>query len=134
MGSILKDIKEIEDKGIEHTEGQVGFFFTSCSVEMTLEDMTPLKKVLTEHKIIGEDDNVSLVKLEDPDSDIRAVCKEYYVSPDLAERFIGVIKEADDYYKVWADGFYEKTGYLWSDCRVVCKDSEYVLLEFYICD
>ena len=44
------------------------------------------------------------------------------------------VKEADEYYKVNADGFYARSGYLWSDCRLICKDGEYVLLDFYTCD
>lgn len=44
------------------------------------------------------------------------------------------IEDTDEYYKVSADEFYERTGYLWADCRVVSKEGEYVLMVFYICD
>ena len=101
---------------------------------MTSEDTSNLKKALLEEKVIGKEDNVFLEKVEDPCSDIRAVCRDYYVRSDIMESFVSVVKESDGYYKVNADGFYARNGYLWSACRVVCKCGEYVLLDFYICD
>ena len=133
---IYSKIKKIEDavKENEHVEGQVGFYFTSRKVEMTSEDTTNLKKALLEEKVIGEDDKVFLEKVDDPSSDIKAVCKEYYIRSDFIDSFVSVIIEADEYYKINADGSYAKNGYLWSDCRVICKNGEYVLLDFFICD
>ena len=136
MESLYSEIKKLEDtlKGNEYIDGQIGFYLTTCKVEMTLDDTQNLKQVLIDHKVIGKEDNVSLVKEENPDSDFKAVCKDYYISAELTEALIRVIKEADGYYKVWADGFYESSGYLWSTCKIVCKDQEFVLLEFYLCD
>ena len=131
---IYSKIKKIEDTLDEHTEGQVGFYFTSVKVDMTMDDTTNLKKALLEEKVIGNDDNVFLEKPDDPCSDIKRVCEDYRIETGFIESFISFVKEADEYYKVNADGFYARSGYLWSDCRLICKDGEYVLLDFYICD
>lgn len=136
MNDIAEKIKEIEEavKANEHTEGQVGFYFVSAGIDMTLEDTAVLKKTLIDDKIIGSEDNVYLEKVGNPESDICEVCREYYINPELTESFENVIKKADGYYKICADGSYERSGYLWSDCRLIRKESDFVLLEFYICD
>ena len=136
LEDIYSKIKAIEDavKENEYTEDQVGFYFASRKVEMTLEDTANLKKALLEEKVIGEEDKVFLEMAEEPCSDIKAVCNDYRIRPDLADSFLSAVEEADEYYKVNADGFYARSGYLWSDCRLICKDGEYVLLDFYICD
>ena len=136
MEAIYSKINAIEDKIKENecAEGQVGFYFVSRKVDMTLEDTANLKKTLLEEKVIGEEDNVFLEMVEDPCSDIKAVCNDYRIRSDLADLFVDVINEADGYYKVNADGSYERNGYLWSTCRVICKDGVYVLLDFFICD
>ena len=112
----------------------MGFYFTSVKVDMTIDDTANLKKALLKEKVIGNDDNVFLEKPDDPCSDIKRVCEDYRIETGFIESFISVVKEADEYYKVNADGFYARSGYLWSDCRLICKDGEYVLLDFYTCD
>ena len=133
---IYSEAKKIEEsnKGHEHIEGQVGFYFVSSKVEMTLDDTKKLKGVLVDHKVIGREDDIFLIKEDDPVSDIKAVCKDYYINAGVTEAFVNLIKESDGYYKVDANGSYARDGYLWSSCRVICKGSEYVLLEFFICD
>lgn len=136
MGSIYSKIKAIEaDKeGIEHNEDMIGFYFASSKVEMTLDDTANLKQCMIDHKVIGEDDNIFLIKEDERTADIKWVCNDFRISDDLTEEFVKVINEADAYYKITADGSYERSGYLWSTCRLICKDDEYVLLDFYICD
>jgi len=136
LEGLYSKIQKIEDevKKHEHVEGQVGFYFLSRKVAMSLEDLSNLKSTLLEEKIIGDEDKVFLVDADDPCEDIKAVCNDYYISSEFAQAFADVIEDADKYYKVAADGFYERTGYLWADCRVVSKDGEYVLMVFYICD
>lgn len=126
------ELKKIQ-KEHEYFEG-VYFCFACDLVAMTLDDPEPLKDMLIEHKVLGKEDNISLSKVEDPASDINAICDEWHINEQFRKTFIEMIESADAYYEMTADGSYAAGGYLWSMCRVVQKDGEFVLLDFYLCD
>lgn len=136
MGSLFNELKGIEKEidDICYTINQISYFMGCDLVSMTLSDLEPLKEILVQRKITASDDNVSLTKIDNPTEDIRAICNEWHFDDAIASRLISIAEDADGYYHMWADGSYASYGNLMSICRVLQKDDEFILLEFYNCD
>ncbi len=134
--SVFDELKKIENKIDEtsYTVDQISYYFGCDLVPMTLSDLNPLKDALLRNKIIGSEDNVSLTRIDDTVTDIKAICQEWHFDDDTASRLTNVVQQSDGYYKMWADGSFASYGNLTSVCRVLQKGEEFVLLEFYICD
>jgi hypothetical protein len=130
---MLTELKELEKK-IAYEEGQISFFFACDLVPMSLSDLGPLKEILVKNKVIAKDDNVSLTMIDDPLTDMGGICREWHLDDEISARLLHIVQKADCYYLVRADGTYSAYGYLWSECRIVYKDNEFILLEFHICD
>ena len=110
--------------------GEVGYYFFVRS----LDHIDSLKETLIKDKMIGKDDNVELVKIEDPEEDFEPISSEWRFSDEIKQRFLDVFGSADVYYEVTADGSYAAGGCNWGTSRVLRKGDEFVLLEFYLCD
>ena len=129
----LKKI-ENEHEGVEYFNGALGFYF-GCDLVPTIgEKLETIKELLIRNKVIGAEDNVELVNVEDIASDFEPISEEWHFSDEIKNRFLEIFKEADGYYCIEADGSYASYGYLWSTCRLLQKGDELVLLEFYITD
>lgn len=117
----------------DHFDG-IGYYAACSRVSMTSDDLAPLKEVLIKDKVIDPEDNVELIKVEDPLADLTGLCDEWHIEPDVKKALIDITGSVDGYYKVWADGSYASYGYNWSTCRLFCRGDEFVLVEFYLCD
>ena len=125
----LKEI-EVELEGEEYTDGGISFYF-GCDLIPTTES---IKEILIKNKVLGKDDNVELVNIEECVSDFESISGEWHFSEQMKKRFLDILEKADAYYGITADGSYASWGYSWSTCRVIKKDDQLVLLEFYITD
>ena len=130
---MLTELKELEKK-IAYEEGQVYFLFSCDHVPMSLSDLCALKEILVKNKVIAKDDNVSLKMIDDPLTDMEGICRQWHIDDEISAGLLHIVQNSDCYYLVWADGTYSAYGYLWSECRIIYKDKEFILLEFYICD
>ena len=130
------ELKKIEKdlEGEEYTEGALGYYFACDLVPATEDNTETIKEILIKNKVIGKDDNVELVRIEDPISDFEPISDEWHYSEDIKKRFLHILNEADGYYSMMADGTYASYGDLWSTCRVLQNSDEIVLLEFFITD
>lgn len=120
------ELKKIEADIEEYCEGQICYYYHCELLTAPLDDVANLKEVLIRNKVIGKDDNVESIKIDDVAADFEPISDEWRFSEDIKQRFLEVIKNADGYYKVYEDD--------WSTCRIIQKEDEAVLLDFYICD
>lgn len=118
---------EAELEGEEYFCDGIGFYFFCDSVATIGDNYETLKKILITNKMIGKDDNIELVKIENPVSDFEPIGNEWHFNEQIKKRFVDILKEADVYYSLTSDDS-------WSTCRIIQKGDEYVLLEFFICD
>lgn len=134
--SVFDELKKIEKKIDEtsYTVDQISYYIGCDLVTMTLSDLKPLKDALLRNKIIGAKETLTLTRIDDAVTDIRAICQEWHFDDDIASRLTNIVEQSDGYYKMWADGSYASYGNLTSVCRVLQKGEEFVLLELYICD
>ena len=129
-------LKKIEDEleGEEYFDGGIGYYFGCDLVPAIGEKIESIKDILIKNKVVGKDDNVELVNIEDIVRDFEPISDEWHFNERIKKRFMDIFLEADGYYSITADGSYAAYGYLWSTCKVLQKDDELVLLEFYITD
>ena len=129
----LKDI-ENEIRANEYSEGQISYFFCCELVDMTLDDMSQLKELLVKHKIIGPDNRIEPVKLENPQEDFSALAEEWHFTDHVKEQLLSVIEDSDGYYIADIKGPGAKSLSDWSSIRLLQKGNQFAELEFYICD
>ena len=134
--SMYDELKKIEKEleGEEYTEGAIGYYYACDLVPDTGEINETIKEILIKNKVIGKEDNVELMRVENIVSDFEPISDEWHYSEQIKKRFLDIFSGADGYYSMTADGSYAACGYLWSTCRVLQKGDEIVLLEFYITD
>lgn len=130
---MYEELKKIEDEleGEEYFSGGLGYYFICDTVPITWKNVETIKEILIKNKVIGEDDNVELSKIEDPLSDFELISDKWHFSEDIKKGFIDILKEADGYYSYIPDGAY---GCVWTTRRLLQKGEELVILEFYISD
>ena len=129
----LKSLEK-EIKAHEYCPDQIGYYFCCEFVDMTLDDLEPLKELLVKHKIIGPDNSLETVKAEEPQEDFTAIADEWHFTDEVKAEFKSIIDDADAYYIVNINGPDARSLSDWSSIRVLQKGEQFAELEFYICD
>ena len=135
MDSIYLRLNKIEKRleGDEFFEGGLSYCFEVEELKMSMEDIKPLKDVLVSVKAINASDELILKQIENSRDDINSLCSEWHIEDDIRNDILDIIEDAD-LYRVGDEEYYITSGSTYSVFRLLVKDDEYVLIEFYRTD
>ena len=102
-------------------------------LKMSMEDIKPLKNVLVSVKAINASDELLLKQIENSKDDIDSLCSEWHFADDIRNDLLDIIEDAD-IYRLGDEEYYITSGSTYSVFRLLVKDNEYVLMEFYRTD
>ena len=135
MDSIYLRLNKIEKRleGEEFFEGGLSYCFEVEELKMSMEDIKPLKDVLVSVKAISASDELLLKQIENSKDDIDSLCSEWHFADDIRNDLLDIIEDAD-LYRVGDEEYYITSGSTYSVFRLLVKDDEYILMEFYRTD
>ena len=135
MDSIYLRLNKIEKRleGEEFFEGGLSYCFEVEELKMSMEDIKPLKDVLVSVKAINAADGLILKQIENSKDDIDSLCSEWHIEDDIRNDILDIIEDAD-IYRLGDEEYYITSGSTYSVFRLLVKDDEYVLMEFYRTD
>ena len=135
MDSIYLRLNKIEKRleGEEFFEGGLSYCFEVEKLKMSMEDIKPLKNVLVSVKAINASDELLLKQIENSKDDIDSLCSEWHFADDIRNDLLDIIEDAD-IYRLGDEEYYITSGSTYSVFRLLVKDDEYVLMEFYRTD
>ena len=135
MNSIYLRLNKIEKRleGEEFFEGGLSYCFEVEELKMSMEDIKPLKDVLVSVKAISASYELLLKQIENSKDDIDSLCSEWHIEDDIRNDILDIIEDAD-IYRLGDEEYYITSGSTYSVFRLLVKDDEYVLMEFYRTD
>jgi beta-xylosidase len=135
MDSIYLRLNKIEKRleGEEFFEGGLSYCLDAEEVQMSMENIKPLKDALVSVKAISASDELILKQIENSRDDINSLCSEWHIEDDIRNDILDIIEDAD-LYRVGDEEYYITSGSTYSVFRLLVKDDEYVLIEFYRTD
>ena len=135
MDSIYLRLNKIEKRleGEEFFEGGLSYCFEVEELKMSMEDIKPLKDVLVSVKAISASYELLLKQIENSKDDIDSLCSEWHIEDDIRNDILDIIEDAD-IYRLGDEEYYITSGSTYSVFRLLVKDDEYVLMEFYRTD
>ena len=98
------------------------------------EKIAELRKVLLDLKVDIKNDSVNPSGIEDRLSDFKMINDIWHFKNEIADNLIHIINEADGYYRLLDTDDYYAKGNVNDIFRIVKKNEEIILIEFYACD
>lgn len=128
----LKVIEEIVE-GDEYIAHGASY---SISIVKKLKsiDVEELRAALLDWKVDINNDSVNPSEIEDRATDFYKINDVWHFKDEIANKLMNIIYEADGYYRPLDKDDYYSRGNVTDIFRVIKKDEEIVLIEFYACD
>ncbi len=125
---------EKQMEGNEFFEGGISYCFGVDEVQVSPDNCKPLKDVLLSLEAMTPSDELVLKRILNAKDDIEAICAEWHFEDDFRKQLIAIVEDLDACYSICDDDAFISWGNVYSVFRLLEKDGEYALAEFYKSD
>ena len=132
---LFEKLKKIEHivEGDEYISYGASYFISIVKMLKSM-DVKELREVFLDLEVDIKSDSVIPSEIEDRSSDFKLINDIWHFKDEIADNLMNIIKEADVYYRPLDKDDYYARGNVNDIFRIVKKDGEIILIEFYACD
>ena len=132
---LFEKLKKIEHivEGDEYISYGASYFISIVKMLKSM-DVKELREVFLDLEVDIKNDSVNPSEIEDRSSDFKLINDIWHFKGEIADNLMNIIKEADVYYRPLDKDDYYARGNVNDIFRIVKKDGEIILIEFYACD
>jgi hypothetical protein len=132
---LFEKLKKIEHivEGDEYISYGASYFISIVKMLKSM-DVKELREVFLDLEVDIKSDSVNPSEIEDRSSDFKLINDIWHFKGEIADNLMNIIKEADVYYRPLDKDDYYARGNVNDIFRIVKKDGEIILIEFYACD
>jgi hypothetical protein len=130
---LLKEIEKEVNRD-EYISYGASYFLAVEELKFQITDMISLRRLFVKLETDMKEETLNPAEITDRSADFKMINDLWHFKDDITRKLMNVIGDADAYYRLFDKDDVISRGNVNDIFRIVKKDNELVLLEFYACD